>query len=940
MGLRRLLLALLLALTLLALTARAHRDRRHVRIAKTSTATATTTISSSPGPSRLAASSSSSGIVLADMTWKFASANGSVVGDASVPGQVHADLVAQGVLGDPLFRYNDIEQRWVADEVWTYSGGFQWAGGEKKRAKRVNRASRARRGDEEGAMWLVAEGIDTVANVTLNGAAVGTTDNMFRRYIWNVDGLVRDGENELRVVIDSAAKVARAMREAYPYTVPVSEYPSEIEARQFMRKSQASFGWDWGPAFAPAGIWKPIYLVQAPVLLLDIVPIVTTTAFDAAGVPTAFAVDVRVLMRTGSKIKPDALHVTATVAGLDGASGQAEWRPVAGEENEVLVSLTANAPTLWWCNGEGEPFLYTLDVLVGSPASGTVASSNVTIGFRDVQLVQENVGGSQPGKSFYFRLNGRNVFAKGSNWIPADVFQARVSNDDLDRMLGDVVDIGSNMIRNWGGGIYQVDHFYDVADKRGLMIWEEFMFACSLYPTNDAFLRSVELEVRDNVRRLASHPSIVLWAGSNENQLALLTNWYPETVDQPYMYTIDYSALYRDTVQRVVEQEDPSRAWIASSPSNGLVSTDPYMEVWSASNSSDYGDVHFYTYDTKCTDLSVYPTPRFASEFGFQSFPSFQSLRSVSLPEDWSPMSPLMEHRQHHPNGTQELMALIGKLFHLPTASNTTDYFEDFIFLTQAAQALCMRTETEHYRRGRTSPAGTMGVLYWQANGIWQAPDWSSVEYGGRWKILHYAMRDAFAPVIASIAETTPSVVQVTVNNDGVAATNVTVVTAAFKWADGTVATQAAFTGTVDGHSSRVVFDKNVSSILADAGGLSREDVFLYTIATADDKVLPNNWWFLSNLANVTLANPQLSLAVDDVSWNSASVDISAVAPAAYVWLESTVDGVWSENGFVLATNGTIGVEFTARNATAFKDLTAADVLATMRVRSLFDTVN
>ena len=313
---------------------------------------------------------------------------------------------------------------------------------------------------------------------------------------------------------------------------------------------------------------------------------------------------------------------------------------------------------LWWPNGHGEQPLYDLYVILSivddDGALLEAKTEHRRVGFRTVQLVQEPLS---QGLSFYFKVNGEPIFMKGSNWIPANVIP-KYDDYYYRDLLYSAKEAHMNMLRVWGGGIYEFNEFYDIADELGILIWQDFMFACSMYPADEVSLASVRSEVRHQVQRLEHHPSIVLWAGNNENEAALLGNWYG--TDQNFdKYKQDYIKLYVDNIREVVREEDPSRDFMVSSPSNGVASED---EGYIASNpySSLYGDTHFYNYRDNNWDWRIYPQTRFASEYGFQSFPAFDILEPVSEVWDWSLSSAWMKHRQHHPNGNMELLWQIG----------------------------------------------------------------------------------------------------------------------------------------------------------------------------------------------------------------------------------------------------------------------------------------
>jgi beta-mannosidase len=283
-----------------------------------------------------------------------------------------------------------------------------------------------------------------------------------------------------------------------------------------------------------------------------------------------------------------------------------------------------------------------------------------------------------------------------------------------------------NMVRVWGGGIYQQDCFYDICDELGIMVWQEFMFACAMYPVDEAFLISVRNETLCQVKRLMSHPCIVLWSGNNENEEALVNGWYKGTKNNPFVYTVDYHRLYHETIMEAVLSIDHSRQFISSSPNNGVISYSPFVErfISETGSNDDYGDAHYYNYKDRGTDVATYRTPRFMSEYGFQSMPSFSSIKGLCEKSDWNPLSPFWIQRNHHANGMEEIISQMKYFFKLPDyrepAGISEVQFDNFCYLSQLSQAICIKAQSEHYRRSRSAKSNCMGALYWQCNDIWQ----------------------------------------------------------------------------------------------------------------------------------------------------------------------------------------------------------------------------
>ena len=467
-----------------------------------------------------------------------------------------------------------------------------------------------------------------------------------------------------------------------------------------------------------------------------------------AGIPRGRAT--RILRRAAGEAEMDVLATGDTRSVYDdllalakqGESVDAlETVSLEAGEQEVETTVTVEDPDLWWPNGYGDQPLYDMTVEIaaesgGVAGTGTEVADSVTdrVGFRDVELVVEP---DDVGTSFYFEVNGTEIFAKGANTIPTAPMYGDVSEVRYDHLLESAVDANMNMLRVWGGGYYEFDYFYERCDELGILVWQDFMFSCSLHPADDAFLDTVEEEVRHQVRRLATHPSIALWCANNENEEAA-QSWFARH-DHHEDHLDDYAALYEETVGPACREEDPSRTYWPGSPSSGPDEMEPYV--------FEKGDIHYWDVWHAGQPFEDYYTtePRFVSEFGYQSFPSTDSLRTVIDEADFNPTSPMMEHHQRNPGGNTTILKRMSSYFRFPFD------FEDFVYVSQLLQAEAMSTSIEHWRRRKPT---TMGALYWQLNDLWPVASWSSIEYDGKWKAQQYAARRQFAPVLVSFHPT------------------------------------------------------------------------------------------------------------------------------------------------------------------------------------------
>uniref|UniRef100_A0A8C4V2I5 Beta-mannosidase n=1 Tax=Falco tinnunculus TaxID=100819 RepID=A0A8C4V2I5_FALTI len=692
---------------------------------------------------------------------------------------------------------------------------------------------------------LIFEGVDTVAQILINNVTLGRTDNMFNRY------------------------------------------------------EQCSFSWDWGPSFPTQGIWKDVRIEAYNHYHLIYFSLTSFFVKSAQ----QWSLEIESIFDVVSS-KPIAGLVTVNIPKLQ-TQQTFSVRLQPGEGSIVLlVNINkSSAVEAWWPNGHGKQTGYNMTTTFIMEAGYQIEKFSKAY-FRTVELVQEPIPGS-PGLSFYFRINGRPIFIKGSNWIPADSFQDRVTYDTLWLLLKSAADANMNALRVWGGGVYEQDEFYDICDEIGIMIWQDFMFACALYPTDKNYLESVRAEVSHQVRRLKSHPSIILWSGNNENEAAIASNWFSIPYADKEVYIKDYVMLYVKNIREIVLTEDKSRPFIASSPTNGLESV---KEGWISQNPYDthYGDTHFYDYSNDCWNWTVYPKTRFASEYGFQSWPSFSTIEKVSSAEDWSYTSNFSLHRQHHENGNDQMLQQLERHFKLPQSTDPIKKFKDTIYLTQVMQAQCMKIETEFYRFSQSEiikgEGHTMGALYWQLNDIWQAPSWASLEYGGKWKLLHYFAQNFFAPLLP-VAYEDKGVLYIYGVSDLHVDHKLTLRVVVHTWSSlESVCTIAKDSVTVKAQSAVLIYKESINDLLERCRNCTRKScVITFCLVGEGGLQSPTNHHFLSSLKDaVGLEKTQLSASVsqrDDVY--IFVLQTTAIAP--FVSLDvGSIKGRFSDNGFLM----------------------------------------
>ncbi|KAL4132938.1 hypothetical protein PRIC2_003267 [Phytophthora ramorum] len=697
--------------------------------------------------------------------WTFRSANGSIrVDKVSVPGTSHVHLMAAGILGDPYYRFNEREYQWVARETWVYE-------------TQVTLPSDA----VQTRATLVFETLDGVAEVAVNGKQVATTANSFLSYRIDTGEVLVTGVNHIQVTFQPVTQYARQQADKYPYFVPATENFNtwtEPTRRSFVRKAGSDFGWDWGPAYVTSGIAGSVHLeMEEQVVKLRNLQVVQVFP---GGKEDLSVVDVTVSVTLdGGKTKHEDVAFELFVNGKKEDALTTTIPEEWADEAAIELSFRLENPRLWWPTGYGEAYLY--DVRVEAWNSNFKSSLSHKSGLRHVELVQDDTtAGDVKGKTFYFKINNVPVFIKGANWIPTDSFPTRTKTSTVRHLLESVRAANMNMVRVWGGGRYESDLFYSECDRLGILVWQELMFACGMYPRDTTFLQNALQEVAFQVSRLRKYTSIAIWGGNNENenmmeQFVEAPIFPPGTTFNRDIAVADFTKLFVDLIHPTIVAIDSTRPFVDTSPSNGLYSVDPYVKRWGPTNGIAFGDVHFYDYNNDCQDYQMYPRARFISEFGFQSWPSAASLRDVSSKEDWGSFQAFwqfLKYRERHENGTTQMLTQLNRRFHVPFPFRNEKWLseesvaqsdgafgfsiskriESYLYLTQIQQSLCYQTAIQTWRRGKNAELGmTMGILYWQLNDIWQGSSWSSIEYSGRWKSLHYVAKREFAPFIISI---------------------------------------------------------------------------------------------------------------------------------------------------------------------------------------------
>ncbi|MBB3975117.1 beta-mannosidase [Rhizobium azooxidifex] len=771
-------------------------------------------------------------------SWQLSTLEGAHAAPMAVPGDVHSALIAAGIVADPYVGRNELDARWVAEADWA-----------------IERTFLVQPEMLEACWYLDIGSIDTVASVYVNGVLVQDTDNCFRRYRPDVTEALKAGENHVRVVIHSAVAAGAARQAELPFFVPWHEGNSPIANGNMLRKPQCHFGWDWNLAIAPLGIYEPIVLRKLEIARIEHV---TTRQFHHADGSVDLYVTATFLAE-----EPGILPVHFS---LDGERVRLDIGVNAGET--VLTHLFhVDEPDLWWPAGSGGQPLSR--VVVETPTE----TASRTVGFRQVEHLTDR---DEAGSRFAFRINGREIFCRGANWIPADALFSRVTREGVRDLLQSAVDANMNMIRVWGGGFYEPDWFYDLCDEMGLMVWQDFMFACNLYPSTPEFLDNVTAEVDYQVRRLSSHPSIVLWCGDNELVGAL--GWFDVSRKDRDRYLVSYDRLNR-TIELALKKAAPGAIWWPSSPASGPLD---FGDAWHADGS---GDMHYWSVWHENKPFEDYRSvrPRFCSEFGFQSYTSMPAIRRFADEKDMNIASPVMEWHQKNAGGNERIAATMFRSFRFPKD------FPSFVYLSQIQQGLAIRTAVEYWRSLKPH---CMGTLYWQLNDTWPVASWSSLDHGGGWKAMHYMARRFFQPVaVAAIPSKDGRRIDFSMVNDTAKAVEVS-------------------------FSSRLVSLSGEARAFRTASGTCGPDL-AETLLSIDASEVPQDallfWSFQASNGmsgsghHAPVPYKALDLAPSGLAVTSApradggfDVTVSARALALHVMVEANVAGRWSDNVFDL----------------------------------------
>lgn len=641
--------------------------------------------------------------------WTFCQVGDTLWSDAKVPGTVHQDLLNHNRIPNPFYGMNEQAVQWVENEDWMYRTSFV-----------VNEQQLSR-----DAAVLELDGLDTYADVFLNGALILRSDNMFVGHKIEVKPVLRKGVNQLLVRFRSPVKEVLPQLQTNGFDYPASNDHSPWRTSVYTRKAPYSYGWDWGIRLATCGIWRPVRLVFSDVARIEDYYVCQDAVTQAkADVDNRLEINNVTSSTVSALLKVDYHYSDSDTKEI---KKQIELRPGA---NTVSLPVSIENPHLWMPNGWGEPSLYKFTASL-SVDGVEIAKQERNVGLRTVRVVMDD---DEHGKSFYLVVNGKPMFAKGANFIPDNALLPNVTQERYKRIFEDVKAANMNMLRVWGGGIYEDDEFYDEADRNGILIWQDFIFACSSYPHDPLFVGRVESEAEYNIKRLRGHASLAMWCGNNEIYEAMrYWGWQRKYSAEAFAeMERGYNVLFRELLPQMVERLDGTRFYMHSSP---------YEANWGRPNSWKTGDSHnwgtwhgrkpFESFDTD--------VPRFMSEYGFQAFPEMKTIRTFAEEKDFELESPVMNAHQKADIGNALIKQTMRLYYRVP------EKFEDLVYVGLVLQGQGMRHGIEAHRRNRPY---CMGSLFWQLNDSWPVVSWSGIDYYGNWKALMYQSKRAFAPIL------------------------------------------------------------------------------------------------------------------------------------------------------------------------------------------------
>ncbi|QHW34819.1 glycoside hydrolase family 2 protein [Paenibacillus rhizovicinus] len=820
-----------------------------------------------------------------DGRWNYRQIGETAWREGIVPGSLLSDLAAagEGVFADPYWRDNEDRILPIFDHDYEYARSFSLCSEDAAKPDKI----------------LRFEGLDTLAEVEVNGVRVLTSDNMFRTYEISVDDVLREGDNTIRVVFRSpVAYMTEKQAEQ-----PLFGIPMVVPGYTHLRKAHYMSGWDWGPKLPDCGIWRSVTLIcDAKAALSD----VRIRQIHQNG-----GVQVAIELETGEAGESAANSGQAAKVTLTAPDGTASVHHAAVANGTAALTIAVDKPKLWWPNGFGEQPLYRIAVVLNGGGEQELDERSFTIGLRELTV---NTEADQWGNAFAFRVNGVDIFSMGADYIPEDNLVGRLSAERTERLIRDCVRANFNTIRVWGGGFYPDSYFYELCDRYGLVIWQDCMFACGVYPLNEAFMDNSMREVEDNVKRIRHHASLGLLCGNNEIEMFFEDGRIANTEENRNAYTLFFERMLPDAIGRLA----PDTFYWPGSPSSG----GDFYET----NGENHGDGHYWDVWHGNQPFTAYRQTyfRYMSEFGFESMPHYKTIEAFTEPEDRNLFSYVMECHQKNPAGNQKILTYLSETFRYPKDLDSLAY------ASQLMQGEAMLYGVEHWRRNR---GRCMGALYWQLNDCWPTLSWASLDYFGRWKALHYMAKRFFSPLLLSACEEgTQASLHVT--NERLEPASGTV-----RWALRTLSGETIEQGETSFEaaplSTQAVAELDFSATL-DTIERKRNAYLSFKLVGADGETSSQGCVFFVPAKYLNLVQPELGIRLEEQA-DRFVVKLSAAAFAHSVELGfRTLDGVFEDNYFMLSAGEER--QIVLEKADLSRPVRLEELQDELTVRSLIDT--
>ena len=811
--------------------------------------------------------------------WQFRKAGDKQWLPAQIPGGVISDLFKNKKIADPFYRMNEKHIQWIENEDWEYQTTFDVS---------ANIL-------EQDAIILCFDGLDTYADVYLNDSIIAKTDNMFRSYEVNCKSKIKEKHNILKIYFHSPVKTGMQKLNNVPYKLPTANDTTTkgCQTNVFPRKAPFHFGLDWSPRLVTSGIWRQIHLQvwsSAKIISLYYQPKQILEKY------AQYSLDCKINSKSNQKIGYD-LIINNKPTKISG-----EITLKKGINNQ-RISFSIDHPKLWWSNGLGVPYLYhiTFRLKLGNTV---IHEKQSRLGIRKLELVHKK---DSIGESFYFKLNNVPVFMKGATYVPSNILTTQVSNETYKRVIEDARDANMNMIRVWGGAIYENDLFYDLCDENGILVWQDFIFACSTQPIDSANLENIRLEATENIQRLRNHACLALWCGNNETLF---------TKDIAKKSRTDFENLIYHILPEAVKTNDPETDYWASSQSaesnnmpNSKSGETHNWNIW-------FGNAPFQDYAKN--------TGRFVSEYGMQSFPCMKTINSFSQKSDQQIHSVLMDFKQRSllpwispkMNGNDVIMEYIKKYYHEPKT------FEYMVYISQVMQAEALKIAIESHRK---SMPKCMGSMYWQLNDCWPTMSWSTIDYYGRWKLAQYSVRDAFSPIL---------VIPIRENNN----INIQVISDLHKDTEAILLVKLIdFSGKdlyvkqipvkIEANTSSIVLSINETMVLANT---NKKKCCLVVQLNQPNKMLSHNILYFTEPKNLLLPKTNIDIVINEAV-KGYNLVLKSNVLAKNIYLETNIkESTFADNNFDLlpGKRTKINVRYSGTKAELIRDL---------KIISLFD---